>query len=212
MVQVCLVFHVDQHSKRQERRCSQQQRQSQHHVPAPAPSSMTSAVHAKASLARSRERVVHSQRFGRHSVTVLICHLTCCRICLPICYGEGAKKVFSNRTLAKHSHQCKSMRSKNDEGRTLREQVTHDWNRHASGKLPCKFGLNCYQALKTPYRPKAGPHSQLCCAGLPFQSAAASLHCSVQGGWEATPRSVLDHVLDGNSNTQLQGDHSVVPS
>ena len=48
---------MEQHSKRQERRCSQQQEQSQHHLPAVAPSSMTSAVRAKASLTRSGERM-----------------------------------------------------------------------------------------------------------------------------------------------------------
>ena len=40
-----------------------------------------------------------------------------------------------------------------------------------------------------------------------FQSAARSFHCSVQGGWEATPRSVLDHVLDA-TNAALPSERS----
>ena len=46
---------MEQHSKRQERHCSQEQGQSQPHMPAAAPSAMLSAVHAKASLMRSSE-------------------------------------------------------------------------------------------------------------------------------------------------------------
>ena len=37
---------------------------------------------------------------------------------------------------------------KNDEGRTVREHLTDDYNRHFSGELLCKVGLNCYRPLK----------------------------------------------------------------
>ena len=71
----------------------------------------------------------------------------------------------------------------NDEGRTLREELTPDNNRYVPVEFPCKFGLNCHQSSKTPYRLKADPHSQVSCADLPFHPPppAFSAACKVAG-------------------------------
>ena len=74
-----------------------------------------------------------------------------------------------------------------DEGRTLREQLTHDNNRYVPGELPCKFGLNYHQSLKTPYRLKADPHSQLSCAGLPFHPPPPAFTAACKAAGEQHP-------------------------
>ena len=65
-----------------------------------------------------------------------------------------------------------------------------------SGGLLCKFGPQLVQCLENPVPSQSRPTFEAHLRWLDSHSAAASVHGSVQGGREATPRSVFHLVLD----------------
>ena len=92
---------VEQHLKRQERHWSQQQRQSQHHVPAAAPSSMTSAVHA--SPTRSSERSCIRSISAVAVSPFLICHLTLAEYVCHLAVVKAPRKCSRTATGSDYS-------------------------------------------------------------------------------------------------------------
>ena len=97
---------------------------------------------------------------------------------------NGAVGTTVNKNICDSCKKAASVQinvTKNDEGKTLREQFAHDCNRYVSGEVPCKCGLHFYNALKIRYRLKADPQSQLSCADLPFNPPPTAAACKAAG-------------------------------
>ena len=157
---------------------------------------------------------MHPQRFGPRSVTVLICHSTfaesVCQLTTVKVPRRSSRTVTGSDLSDKgavgtivHKEICDNCKKlspvqqyviKNDGSTTVREQLTHDYNRNALGGTALQIRTQHSKVLET--RTVSKQDHVRSCVALACLSIRRRQLSLQRARWLESNRSVLDHVSD----------------